>query len=148
MREFTWDRWIPRTNGQLRGKCFHLMTSSWIPDTSDGGAMGIISGSEMHTSTMGLSWLIASHSVAVLSEKTLTLIKISSLSRQWDGASSSSFGKHGHWLFYIDNTMVAYDLATQDPGHFQAYHWPNLNRMPGFFRRLKTSPVDSPRKSR
>ena len=22
------DRWIPRTNGQIRGKCFHLMTSS------------------------------------------------------------------------------------------------------------------------
>ena len=22
-------RWIPRTNGQLCGKCFHLMTSSW-----------------------------------------------------------------------------------------------------------------------
>ena len=22
-------RWIPRTKGQLRGKCFHLMTSSW-----------------------------------------------------------------------------------------------------------------------
>ena len=29
-REFTSDQWIPRTNGQLRGKCFHLMTSSWI----------------------------------------------------------------------------------------------------------------------
>ena len=27
--EFTGDRWIPRTNGQWRGKCFHLMTSSW-----------------------------------------------------------------------------------------------------------------------
>ena len=27
--KFTWDRWISRTNGQLRGKCFHLMTSSW-----------------------------------------------------------------------------------------------------------------------
>ena len=26
--EFTGHRWIPRTNGQLRGKCFHLMTSS------------------------------------------------------------------------------------------------------------------------
>ena len=30
---FVWgihrDRWIPRTNGHLRGKCFHLMTSSW-----------------------------------------------------------------------------------------------------------------------
>ena len=32
---FVWgihrDRWIPRTYGQLRGKCFHLMTSSWMP---------------------------------------------------------------------------------------------------------------------
>ena len=27
--EFT-GRWIPRTKGQLRGKCFHLMTSSWF----------------------------------------------------------------------------------------------------------------------
>ena len=26
--EVTGNRWIPRTNGQLRGKCFHLMTSS------------------------------------------------------------------------------------------------------------------------
>ena len=30
---FVWgihrDRWIPCTKGQLRGKCFHLMTSSW-----------------------------------------------------------------------------------------------------------------------
>ena len=23
------DRWIPRTNGRFRGKCFHWMTSSW-----------------------------------------------------------------------------------------------------------------------
>ena len=23
------DRWSPRTNGKLRWKCFHLMTSSW-----------------------------------------------------------------------------------------------------------------------
>ena len=28
--EFTCDRWIPRTKGQLRWTCFHLMTSSWI----------------------------------------------------------------------------------------------------------------------
>ena len=28
--EFTVDRWIPRTKGQQRGKCFHLMTSSCI----------------------------------------------------------------------------------------------------------------------
>ena len=33
---FVWgihrDRWIPHTKGQLRGKCFHLMTSSWWDD--------------------------------------------------------------------------------------------------------------------
>ena len=28
--EFTGDRWIPRTKGQWRGKCFHLMTSSCL----------------------------------------------------------------------------------------------------------------------
>ena len=28
------DRWIPRTKGQLRGKCFHLMTSSWFRTNS------------------------------------------------------------------------------------------------------------------
>ena len=33
---FVWgiyrDRWIPRTKGQLRGKCFHLITSSCISE--------------------------------------------------------------------------------------------------------------------
>ena len=33
---FVWgihrDRWIPRTKGQLRGKCFHLMTSSCVTE--------------------------------------------------------------------------------------------------------------------
>ena len=28
--EFTSNRWLPRTKGQLRRKCFHLMTSSWF----------------------------------------------------------------------------------------------------------------------
>ena len=28
--EFTGDRWIPRTKGQWRRKCFHWMTSSWL----------------------------------------------------------------------------------------------------------------------
>ena len=36
---FVWgihrDRWIPRTKGQLRGKCFHLMTSSFRWRRSD-----------------------------------------------------------------------------------------------------------------
>ena len=30
--EFTGHRWIPRTKGQQRGKCFHLMMSSWNDD--------------------------------------------------------------------------------------------------------------------
>ena len=29
-REFTGHRWIPRTQGRLRGKCSHLMTSSCV----------------------------------------------------------------------------------------------------------------------
>ena len=33
--EFTGDRRIPRTNGQLRGRCFHLMTSSWSTSNHD-----------------------------------------------------------------------------------------------------------------
>ena len=37
---FVWgirrDRWIPRTKGQLRGKCFHLMASSWISSVTKG----------------------------------------------------------------------------------------------------------------
>ena len=32
--EFTGDRWILGTNGQLHGKCFHLMTSSCNSDFS------------------------------------------------------------------------------------------------------------------
>ena len=44
---FVWgihrDRWIPRTKGQLRGKCFHLMTSSWNYRTPHWGQHGIFS---------------------------------------------------------------------------------------------------------
>ena len=32
--EITGDRWIPRTNGQLRGTCFHSMRFSWITSFS------------------------------------------------------------------------------------------------------------------
>ena len=32
--ESTGHRWIPLTKCQLRGKCFHLMTSSWLPNSS------------------------------------------------------------------------------------------------------------------
>ena len=32
--ESTGHRWIPLRKCQLRGKCFHLMTSSWLPNRS------------------------------------------------------------------------------------------------------------------
>ena len=32
--KFTGVRWIPHTKGQSHGKCFHLMTSSWIYNQS------------------------------------------------------------------------------------------------------------------
>ena len=34
--EFTGHPWIPRTKGQWRGKCFHLMTSSCFSDNVTG----------------------------------------------------------------------------------------------------------------
>ena len=49
--EITGDRWIPRTNGQLRGKCFHLMTSSCMKGSS------IIRAQSQHTCPNGkLVW--------------------------------------------------------------------------------------------
>ena len=43
---FVWgihrDRWIPRTKGQLRGKCFYLMTSSWTIHYLYNGSMSPI----------------------------------------------------------------------------------------------------------
>ena len=44
---FVWgnhrNRWIPRTKGHLHGKCFHLMTSSWVnPSRFPGTAVTMI----------------------------------------------------------------------------------------------------------
>ena len=48
---FVWgirrDRWIPRTKCQLRGKCLHLMTSSWNKHDRQWPNL------EMHTKIMG-----------------------------------------------------------------------------------------------
>ena len=44
---FVWgihrDRWIPHTKGQLRGKCIHLMTSSWFVNKWSSGLMPLYS---------------------------------------------------------------------------------------------------------
>ena len=39
------DRWIPRTKGQWRGKCFHLMTSSWLLALCGSNHKGPVKGS-------------------------------------------------------------------------------------------------------
>ena len=51
VREFTVDRWIPRTNGQLRVKWFHLMTSScMLREASDGSE-----GCDYRLNTVGIT---------------------------------------------------------------------------------------------
>ena len=40
--EFTGDRWIPRTKDRFRGKCFHLMTLSWLLRTATKGSTDMI----------------------------------------------------------------------------------------------------------
>ena len=41
--EFIGDRWFPRTNGQQRGKCFHLMKSPWTtPQITMGSCSGVM----------------------------------------------------------------------------------------------------------
>ena len=48
--EFTGDRSIPHTNGQLRGKCFHLMTSSCSSIFSpDGVSLSVVIVAESST---------------------------------------------------------------------------------------------------
>ena len=50
---FVWgihrDRWIPRTNGQLCGKCFHLMTSSWAREVTNPLVSLLLAGSLSHS---------------------------------------------------------------------------------------------------
>ena len=60
---FVWgihgDRWIPRTNGQYRGKCFHLMTSSWFSKHISWGTQY----QHMSSSCIYISYLIQSGSL-------------------------------------------------------------------------------------
>ena len=56
VREFTGDRWISRTNGQLRGKCFHLMTSSWSVVSHTRHNSETILGRCIKTHTMDMLW--------------------------------------------------------------------------------------------
>ena len=46
--EFTRDWWNPRTNGQLRRKCFHLMTSSCLNSTCSFVVLNVISQRAMY----------------------------------------------------------------------------------------------------
>ena len=66
--EFTGDLWIPRTKGQLRGKCFHLMTSSWIvsgmgPRSTLRDPGGSLAPPERHTTWQCLTSLISCRQV-------------------------------------------------------------------------------------
>ena len=73
---FVWgihrDRWIPRTKGQLRGKCFHLMTSSCWYWTSNQWWPSLL----MHTSFTNP---MLKKSRKVKSPKGMTLLDLVSL---------------------------------------------------------------------
>ena len=64
---FVWgihrDRWIPRTKGQLRGKCFHLMTSSWPKSFS------FLSGSHWNNIHCAILWYVICVSIHFLTEE-------------------------------------------------------------------------------
>ena len=57
---FVWgihrDRWIPRTKGQLRGKCFHLMTSSWSGNLVTGFVISDESGNRFFLTAVADYW--------------------------------------------------------------------------------------------
>ena len=61
---FVWgihrDRWIPRTKGQLRGKCFHLMTSSCASGRCDTNYKSILFKFIIQTSTLDIHCEVAS----------------------------------------------------------------------------------------
>ena len=60
-REFTGDQWIPHTKGQYRGRCFHLMTSSWnhsysMEDAAAWATPWATPDSKVHGANMGPIW--------------------------------------------------------------------------------------------
>ena len=65
-REFTGNRLIRRTNGQLRGKCFHLTTSSWI--------MLFINDILAQMHIVVYQWWYSVHDIINLQENTVSII--------------------------------------------------------------------------
>ena len=78
--EFTGDRWIPRTNGQLRGKCFHLMTSSWWSfDNSSGVILNKLLNNHSSSRWFETSWRSCDLAV-VQNDTALNYVPITSIS--------------------------------------------------------------------
>ena len=78
--EFIGDQWIPRINGQKRGKCFHSMTSSCITLRSEH------SGRHLATFWNKISWV----------KIMVILFKVCS-KRLFENIFLSRFQHLGHW---------------------------------------------------
>ena len=66
------DRWIPRTKGQLRGKCFHLMTSSWARFM--GPILGPSGAARTQVGPMLAPWTLLSGYISQWNGSLLTLV--------------------------------------------------------------------------
>ena len=108
---FVWgihrDRWIPRTKGQLRGKFFHLMTSSC--------KISLLNIGETNCSTHlnKQSFLNKPSIVTVFWITAPSINHLSNLSRRKFLSSMTAAGKCGS----ITNSVTVFDMIPQIP------HW-------------------------
>ena len=106
--EFTGDRWIPHTNCQLRGKCFHLITSSWVCE------MGMEYIWKQQRNNVDSIWLFASWP-----EKGLDWSFSQSASIIWNAAynktgfefNNRTFPDHGVWTAICTNATIGAIVA-------------------------------------
>ena len=103
---FVWgihrDRWIPRTKGQLRGKCFHLMTSSWVNETQK---------PSQHTTVMSYFHIcfvrVCTRALVLCNIKMRGLVKDRYLFKWLKKGRAQSTYKHGApWIWYITKWVL------------------------------------------
>ena len=97
-RAFVWgihrDRWILRTKGQLRGKCFHLMTSSWFAKSSGKTSYRLMNTSSMPVPILPQIIRMLTSSLTFISLKCLDI----SRNFEWHHLARSSGDRRTIWI--------------------------------------------------
>ena len=102
------DRWIPRTKGQLRRKCFHLMTSSWLPVMLPLWYHSCSMFSFYIDVVMTLSVLNLHDLLAILSHTSCFLSCWTAL---WSGRADSRFAP-SQWEMSLQSNAISHWLGT------------------------------------